>query len=129
MAASVYLGHFSAPGFYHSLRRSGDDVSANADSSATPSELRDYFKVALCGFGSVTLLNCLVLAFGFLTFGANSNGSILKQFFNTGSLGIVLSLAHGSLHHRRIPIFDICLPRRNPRDLETHDPEKTVKMN
>jgi solute carrier family 38 (sodium-coupled neutral amino acid transporter), member 11 len=73
MAATSYLGHFSAAEFYHALK----PTEPTTDSKLS---LRDYFKMTLGGFGSVTLINCLVMAFGFLTFGGNSKGLILNNF-------------------------------------------------
>jgi sodium-coupled neutral amino acid transporter 11 len=80
MAASSYMGHFSAPGFYHSVRKADQDDNVTSDSTTNRKALLDYFKVTLGGFGSITLINCLVMAFGFLTFGGNANGVILNNF-------------------------------------------------
>lgn len=73
MAASAYLGHFSAPGFYHSVRNTDSEDRVNPTKSRKA--LLDFFKVTLGGFGVVTLINCLVMAFGYLTFGGNANGT------------------------------------------------------
>jgi sodium-coupled neutral amino acid transporter 11 len=82
MAASSYSGHFSAPAFYHSTQGQEDKTTDNATTEPTdnPKALRDFFKVAVGGFSTVTIINCLVMAFGFLTFGGNSNGVILNNF-------------------------------------------------
>lgn len=69
MAASAYLGHFSAPSFYASLR-----------SNDTKKDKADFQTVTGAGFGITTLLNCLVMVFGFLTFGGASSGVVLKNF-------------------------------------------------
>jgi sodium-coupled neutral amino acid transporter 11 len=42
--------------------------------------LQDYFKVTFGGFFAATVINCLIMAFGFLTFGGNSNGVILNNY-------------------------------------------------
>lgn len=42
--------------------------------------LQDYFKVTVGGFSAATIINCLIMAFGFLTFGGNSNGVILNNY-------------------------------------------------
>jgi amino acid permease len=73
MAASAFVGHFSAPDFYHSVRRK--DASANK-------ALDDFLKVTVGAFPVVILVNCLVLVFGFLTFGGNSSGFILNNYSN-----------------------------------------------
>jgi sodium-coupled neutral amino acid transporter 11 len=69
MAATAYLGHFSAPSFFASLR-----------SKDAKKDARDFRAVTGLGFGIATLLNCLVMAFGFLTFGGASSGVILNNF-------------------------------------------------
>jgi sodium-coupled neutral amino acid transporter 11 len=86
MSATSYLAHFSAPGFYHSLRtRSSDDddSSSVADAEPHPQTLRDYFRVTRYGFGVCTLVNCLIMAFGYLTFGGNCQGVILNNYSTT----------------------------------------------
>ena len=83
MAATAFLGHFSAPDFYHSLKRRDKDAAITATSAETiscPSTLRNFFRVAIGGYGGVALINCLIMAFGFLTFGGNSNGIILSNY-------------------------------------------------
>ncbi|KAL3921585.1 MAG: hypothetical protein SGILL_002670, partial [Bacillariaceae sp.] len=49
--------------------------------------LNDYFKVTFGGFFAVTVINCLIMAFGFLTFGGHSKGVILNNYstFDTGA--------------------------------------------
>lgn len=69
MAASAYLGHFSAPSFFASLR-SKDKIK----------DAKDFQTVTGLGFGVTTVLNCLVMAFGFLTFGGGSSGVILNNY-------------------------------------------------
>jgi Transmembrane amino acid transporter protein len=44
------------------------------------SSLNDYFKVTAGGFFAASLINCLILSFGFLTFGRNSMGVILSNY-------------------------------------------------
>lgn len=89
MAAAAFLGHFSAPDFYHSLRKNDDNTDTDNDVAATTSKessstqtqaLHDFFKVTIGGFGAVILFNCFITAFGFLTFGGNSNGVILNNY-------------------------------------------------
>jgi sodium-coupled neutral amino acid transporter 11 len=76
MAASAYLGHFSAPSFFDSLRQK--DKSRKAGSSSK--DLQSFNIMTSLGFGLATLLNCLVMSFGFLTFGGSSTGVILNNF-------------------------------------------------
>lgn len=76
MAATSYLGHFSAPSFYGSLRqknRSPEKIPSARDLDA-------FNRVTFLGFAFATLLNCLVMSFGFLTFGGSSSGVILNNF-------------------------------------------------
>jgi len=75
MAASAYLGHFSAPSFYGSLK-----PKSEKSNSSSSQEMVNYNIVAALGFTSAALLNCLVMAFGFLTFGGSSSGLILNNF-------------------------------------------------
>jgi amino acid permease len=42
--------------------------------------LEDYFKVTMGGFSTATIINCWIMAFGFLTFGSNSQGVILNNY-------------------------------------------------
>ncbi len=76
MAASSYLGHFSAPSFFDSLRQKNKGTESDASSQ----DLESFNIVTGLGFGFTTLLNCLVMAFGFLTFGGSSSGVILNNF-------------------------------------------------
>ena len=89
MAAASFLGHFSAPDFYHALRKKEDNTETDDDLAATTSkdssstqaiQLRDFLKVTLCGFVGVNVFNCLIMAFGFLTFGGSSGGVILNNY-------------------------------------------------
>lgn len=104
-------GHFTAPNFYHSVKRDECDVDISCDDTgsdcvitapdidpeidpsvqlnedASSVALKDYFKVTIGGFSAATIINCLIIAFGFLTFGGNSNGVILNNYstFDTGA--------------------------------------------
>ncbi|KAG7339278.1 transmembrane amino acid transporter [Nitzschia inconspicua] len=107
MAASAYLGHFTAPNFYHSVKRAECAVPSTSDDggidciTAAPEVdpsfqlkadensvvLKDFFKVTIGGFSAVTIINCFIMAFGFLTFGGNSSGVILNNYstFDSGA--------------------------------------------
>eukprot|EP00980_Cylindrotheca_fusiformis_P010997 scaffold2526_cov131-Cylindrotheca_fusiformis.AAC.13 len=74
MAAFAYLGHFSAPNFYHAV------CEEEGGEEECTSSLRSYFKVTCRGFASVTMINCLAMIFGFLTFGGNSSGIVINNF-------------------------------------------------
>mmetsp|Transcript_21649 Transcript_21649/g.45713 ORF Transcript_21649/g.45713 Transcript_21649/m.45713 type:complete len:542 (+) Transcript_21649:93-1718(+) len=93
MAASAYLGHFTAPDLYHSLEMKGHDFEDGAPSSMVDSEksdgndrvyrsdvLNSFLRVSLGGFLSTTMINCSIMTFGFLTFGGNAMGVILNNF-------------------------------------------------
>lgn len=89
MAAASFLGHFSAPDFYHALRKKDDSTDTDDDVAATTSkdssstqalQLRDFLKVTVGGFCAVNVINCFIMAFGFLTFGGNSGGVILNNY-------------------------------------------------
>jgi amino acid permease len=79
-------GHFSAPDFYHSVSPTepGTGVSGKMSSSTKGDDnsevLKDYFKVTSGGFFAALCINCLIMAFGFLTFGGNSMGVILNNY-------------------------------------------------
>ena len=79
MAASAYLGHFAAPDFYHAVKRT-DSSSSEGSESRSVKTMRDFFKVTIASFSTVIFINCLMMAFGFLTFGGNSDGIILNNF-------------------------------------------------
>jgi hypothetical protein len=76
MAATSYLGHFSAPSFYASLRQ----TNKKPDRPPSSRNLGSFNMVTFLGFASATLLNCLVMSFGFLTFRGSSSGVILNNF-------------------------------------------------
>eukprot|EP00535_Pseudo-nitzschia_heimii_P000308 CAMPEP_0197186452 /NCGR_PEP_ID=MMETSP1423-20130617/13953_1 /TAXON_ID=476441 /ORGANISM="Pseudo-nitzschia heimii, Strain UNC1101" /LENGTH=524 /DNA_ID=CAMNT_0042637777 /DNA_START=9 /DNA_END=1580 /DNA_ORIENTATION=+ len=92
MAASAYLGHFTAPDLYHSLCKDSpdsgcDDLNIKVDNESDRklfgdrSDVLDSFnRICLNGFLSTIIINCLVMTFGFLTFGGNSMGVILNNF-------------------------------------------------
>ena len=86
-------GHFTAPDLYHSLglessdgmgdnsnSMTGADDSVSKDSVDRSDVLGSFFRVSLGGFLSTTIINCLIMAFGFLTFGGNAMGVILNNF-------------------------------------------------
>jgi len=92
MAASAYLGHFNAPDLYHSLGIDGDVSGVNTPSMVDDDEidrkrsvdrsgvLNSFYRISLCGFLSTIIINCLIMTFGFLTFGGNAMGVILNNF-------------------------------------------------
>ena len=65
MAATSYLVHFSAHDFYNGLQRAS---------------MKQYTKLTLLGFAITILMNIAIMSFGFLTFGANSQGMILNNY-------------------------------------------------
>lgn len=67
MAATSYLVHFSAPDFYNALK---------------DNTLKRFGILSSVGFGCVVIINVLMMAFGFLTFGAGSSGVILNNYSN-----------------------------------------------
>jgi hypothetical protein len=77
MAATSYLAHSSAPSFYESLRQT---KNKSPDTQPSSSALGSFNMVTFLGFATATLLNCLVMSFGFLTFGGSSSGVILNNF-------------------------------------------------
>lgn len=81
MAASAYLGHFSAPSFYQSLNKANPNkANSDTDNQSSSEGIKNYKIVSWLGFGVATLLNCLVMTFGFLTFGGSSSGMILNNY-------------------------------------------------
>lgn len=84
-------GHFTAPGLYHSLQADRDDCELDTGSIsdgkgdkklclAGNDVLRTFRRISLGGFLSTTIINCLIMTFGFLTFGGNAMGVILNNF-------------------------------------------------
>ena len=92
----IYLfndrGHFTAPDLYHSLGKDSSDSGCNgldikvdnesdrSFCSDRPDILDSFYRICLGGFLSTIIINCLVMTFGFLTFGGNSMGVILNNF-------------------------------------------------
>ncbi|VEU37354.1 unnamed protein product [Pseudo-nitzschia multistriata] len=95
MAAFSYLGHFTAPDLYHSFRTENENVlddchvtTADGDDADVGNgyvnankncALDSFFNVSFGGFTLTTIINCLVMTCGFLTFGGNSMGIILNN--------------------------------------------------
>lgn len=81
-------GHFSAPDFYHSVSQTealpgvgvNPKVAGSTKDKNNSAVLKDYFKVTAGGFFAALCMNCLIMAFGFLTFGGNSMGVILNNY-------------------------------------------------
>jgi sodium-coupled neutral amino acid transporter 11 len=73
MAATAYLCHFSAPDFLQSVGKN----------------LKDYQRITALGFASVGVINIIILAAGFLTFGGNCAGVILNSYAQTDVLASV----------------------------------------
>jgi amino acid permease len=73
MACCAFQTHYAAPDFYKALRKN-DKVLTN------------FRNLTILGFAGVSLINIAILAFGFLTFGANSQGIILNNY-STKDLG------------------------------------------
>ena len=105
MSTTAYLGHFNAVDFYHGFKKFKSTTTTNTEeeeeplmaSSVDESELAErkmalsnYGKITGIGFGLVTLLNILVMSFGFLTFGGNSAGVVLNNYA-TADRGAVVS--------------------------------------
>lgn len=63
------------------------DPSVQLKDDERSTVLKDFYKVTIGGFSAVTVINCLIMASGFLTFGGNSNGVILNNYstFDTGA--------------------------------------------
>jgi sodium-coupled neutral amino acid transporter 11 len=80
----AWMGHFSAPEFYHLLGggRAPNEEAKLDDSPArsprqqdNPQQLNKYKIVTVVGYSIVALLNALMLSCGFLTFGGRSQVS------------------------------------------------------
>lgn len=90
MGAFAYLGHFSAPSFYHAVK--GEDEK---EEQPNASSLASYYRVTIRAFTSVTLINCLAMTFGFLTFGGNSNGIVINNFSTLDPMASICRLLMG----------------------------------
>jgi len=95
MAATAFLGHFSAPDFYHTLKEDNEKkqhaaaaVAAGSDESSAAStvddtkskSIADFLKVTTGGFSAIIGINAVLLTLGFLTFGGNSMGILLNNY-------------------------------------------------
>lgn len=90
MSCVSLMAHFSAPDFYHSLTTTTttattDGTRTNNNKSPSPTivddkVMRRFTTMTVIGYSVVAVLNSLALAFGFLTFGGNSEGIILNNF-------------------------------------------------
>jgi amino acid permease len=63
------------------------DPSSQCNDDKDTMALTNYFKVTLGGFSAATIINCLIMVFGFLTFGGSSQGVILNNYstFDSGA--------------------------------------------
>ena len=69
MASTAYLVHFSAHDFYDGLEESS---------------LSRFGLLTLAGFVVTTVVNIIMMSFGFLTFGGNCHGMILNNYSAKG---------------------------------------------
>jgi hypothetical protein len=56
------------------------DLSVQLNDDECSFAIQDYFRVTVGGFSAATIVNSLIMAFGFLTFGGNSQGVILNNY-------------------------------------------------
>jgi sodium-coupled neutral amino acid transporter 11 len=84
MASVALMAHFSAPEFYHSLLASTSSqkkinpVNQQLDDNV----LSSFNKMTALSYVTVAIINGLIMAFGFLTFGGNCDGMILNNYSN-----------------------------------------------
>ena len=79
MCGTAYMAHFNAPSFF---KDAGRDAAK-------------FSKVVRNGFGLSVLINVLVMAAGYLTFGGVSQGLILNNYANADGLAAVARLLFG----------------------------------
>lgn len=97
MSCMTFMAHFSSPDLYQVLQESKQEKNndnglsplAHHLSSTTTTDqkkhddnslMRAYTKMTVTGYGTVLLLNVMVLICGFLTFGGNSHSIILNNY-------------------------------------------------
>lgn len=93
MSTTAYLGHFNAPAFYHGFKKpqsAKDGATPVVDTEDNEKAMRNYGKMTAFGFVGCTLMNVIIMAMGFLTFGGNSAGVVLNNYA-TGDKGAVFS--------------------------------------
>jgi len=107
MSTTAYLAHFNAPEFYHGFRNtkiSEDDSDTTTkttvlDNSIAVEEeesndrraaLQKFGKMTGMGFAGVTVMNVIIMACGFLTFGGNCAGVVLNNYA-TADRGAIFS--------------------------------------
>lgn len=78
MSCVALMAHFSAPEFYHSMTRRNTNVEKTV--AKDDSVLKKFNLMTGLSFSAVTLFSMAAMAFGFLTFGANSQGIILNNY-------------------------------------------------
>lgn len=94
MAVTAYLGHFNAVDIYRGFLPSTEHHLLAEDETNMEEgrqlALKKFSKTTCIGFGLVTMLNVLVMSFGFLTFGGNCSSIVLNNYALTDR-GAVLS--------------------------------------
>lgn len=75
MSCVALMAHFSAPEFYHAM----SGRNANGEDS-DDSVLKKFNLMTGLSYSAVTLISMAAMAFGFLTFGGNSQGIILNNY-------------------------------------------------
>eukprot|EP00815_Leptocylindrus_aporus_P007902 CAMPEP_0116070532 /NCGR_PEP_ID=MMETSP0322-20121206/13116_1 /TAXON_ID=163516 /ORGANISM="Leptocylindrus danicus var. apora, Strain B651" /LENGTH=382 /DNA_ID=CAMNT_0003558459 /DNA_START=174 /DNA_END=1322 /DNA_ORIENTATION=- len=78
MLSTAYMAHFNAPKYYLELKNN---------------TIERYNKVVATSFGISIAIFALVSSFGFLTFGAASNGLILNNYSNKDSIMVFSRIA------------------------------------
>jgi amino acid permease len=86
MSTTAYLGHFNAPDLYHGFKSETEDSVSETNEKA----IKRYNKMTAFGFIGSTLMNIIIMALGFLTFGGNSAGVVLNNYA-TADKGAVMS--------------------------------------
>ena len=85
MLATNYVAHYNAPKFYHELATPADGSS----------KTRRFNLVVALGFGIAGTLCAIIMAAGFLTFGANSQGLILNNYAPHDHLALICRISIG----------------------------------
>lgn len=91
MAATAYIGHFNAPALYHGFKKPKSETTGVEESAKENDQaLKNFGIMTAFGFAGCTILNIIIMAIGFLTFGGNSAGVVLNNYA-TADKGAVLS--------------------------------------
>ena len=81
MGSVALMAHFSVPEFYKSVQSKTD---------APKDTMKKFYTMTVVGYATVIIMDALSIIFGFLTFGANSQGIVLNNY-SPKDVGAIIS--------------------------------------